>query len=421
MKKMWIVACLAALALVAGCHKGGSSQNSTQMRALNASVDSEPLDVLVDQDVKVSALAYGNTSAYSEFDSGSREVQVRSSTNQSILSDKTISFASGVQQTLLIYGHRAALQSQLLADDTTAISSGHLRVRIANLAPDSGPVDLYITNGPFQSSPVIISNAAYGSLTGSAEISPGSLQITLTSAGTQDVLFQSTAQTFTAGDYYTILVLPSLGGKLVSAVLLTQGGDGVFLQNPFARLKAVNDIPGTSLNFKVDGTSVLLNVPYSGTSSYVTSNSGTHTVAVEQSNVPGTVIGSTSTNLAAARDYSVIATGSGTAATLTLLPDDNTLPNAGSAKIRFVNGLTSGDAVDVLLNFASQVQALPFVNQSSYYQVAPSTTYTITFTTQGGVSVLATLTPVELDAGGVYTAYLLGPPDSATIRVVRDR
>jgi hypothetical protein len=28
---------------------------------------------------------------------------------------------------------------------------------------------------------------------------------------------------------------------------------------------------------------------------------------------------------------------------------------------------------------------------------------------------------VELDAGGVYTAYLLGTPDAATIRVVRDR
>src|ERR1700739_3726579 len=36
MKKMWIVAGLAALALVAGCHKGNSGQNSTQMRALNA-------------------------------------------------------------------------------------------------------------------------------------------------------------------------------------------------------------------------------------------------------------------------------------------------------------------------------------------------------------------------------------------------
>ncbi len=421
MKKMWIVAGLAALALVAGCHKGNSGQNSTQMRALNASVDSEPLDVLVDTDVKQSAVAFGTTTGYSEFDSGTRDVQVRSSTNQSVLSDKSIAFASGVQQTLLIYGHRAALQTQLLADDTTAISSGHLRVRIANLAPDAGAVDLYISSGSFSGSPVIISNATYGTLTGSAEIAPGSLQITLTSAGTQDVLFQSTAQTFTENSYVTVLVLPSLGGKLVSAVMLTQGGDGVFLQNPFARLKAVNDIPGATLNFKVDNANVLLNVPYTGTSSYVTTNSGQHTIAVEQSNVPGTIIGSSAQNLASARDYSVLAVGTPSAAQIVMLPDDNTLPAANVAKIRFVNGDTSGEAVDVLLNFASQVQALAFTNQSSYYQVAPSTTYTITFTTQGGVNVIATLTPVELDAGGVYSAYLLGPPTAATIRVVRDR
>lgn len=421
MKKLWIAAFLAALALVGGCHKGGSSQNSTNMRALNASVDSEPLDVLVDSDVKVSALAFGATSAYSSFDSGTRDVQVRSSTNQAILSDKSISFSSGVQSTLLIYGHRAALQSQLLLDDTTTISSGHLRVRIANLAADTGPVDLYLSQGGFQTSPVIISNATYGTVTGSSEISPGSLQITLTAAGTQDVLFQSTAQTFSAGQYVTLLVLPSLGGKLVSVAMLPQGGDATFLQNPFARLKAVNDIPGTTLNFKADNANLLLNVPATGTSSYVTTNSGTHTLAIEQSNVPGTLIASSSQSLGAARDYTVMATGTASAANLVLLADDNSLPSATSAKIRFVNGLNGGGPVDVLVNFASQVSALPFGNASSYYQVAPSTTYTITFTTAGGVTVIATLTPIELDALGVYSAYLLGTPDAPTIRVVRDR
>jgi hypothetical protein len=39
----------------------------------------------------------------------------------------------------------------------------------------------------------------------------------------------------------------------------------------------------------------------------------------------------------------------------------------------------------------------------------------------GGVSQLATLSPVELDAGGVYTAYVFGSPSSPQARVVRDR
>jgi uncharacterized protein DUF4397 len=423
MKKIWIAAFLAAAAVLSGCHNGGNSQNSTDMRALNAVPDSEPLDVLVDDDVKAAALALGQTSGFSEFDSGTRDVKVRSSTSQSILSDKSISFSSGVFQTLLVYGHRAAIQSQLLADDVTVIDSGQLRVRVVNLAPDAGSVDVYLA-APITTAPVIVAAASYGTVSGSAEVPPGSYPITITASGTQDVLFQSSPQSFAAGTYYTIVVVPTQGGKQVNAVLLTQGqgGAGTFLQNPLSRLKAVNDVTDSgTINFKVDNTALLLNVPFAGSSSYVTTNSGTHNVQIEQSNVPGTNIATLSNNFLAARDYSVIATGTVGAASLTALLDDNTLPASGFAKLRFVNGLNGGGNVDVLVNFALQTSALPFATQSSYYQLTPSTTYTITFTTAGGVTVIATMTNAELDANGVYTAYLLGTPSNAQIRLVRDR
>jgi len=426
MKKIWIAAFLAALAVLSGCHGGGHAQNSTDMRALNAVPDAEPLDVLIDDDVKASALALGQTSGFSEFDSGTRDVKVRSSTSQSVLSDKSVSFPSGVFQTLLVYGHRTSIQTQLLTDDVVTIDSGQLRVRVANLASDSGPVDIYLAS-PVATAPVIIGGAAFGSVTGSAEIAPGNYPIIVTAAGTQDVLFQSAPQSFAAGIYYTIVVVPTQGGKQVNAVLLTQGqsGTGTFLQNPLSRVKAVNDITdSTAVNFKVDEAPVLLSVPFAGSSSYVTTNSGTHNVQIEQANVPGTDIATLSTNFLAARDYTVLATGAVGAPGLAALLDDNTLPSSGFVKIRFVNGLNGGGNVDVLVNFALQASGIPFAGQSSYYQLAPSTSttgYTITFTTAGGVTVVATLTNVELDSGGVYTAYVLGTPSNAQVKLVRDR
>jgi hypothetical protein len=77
--------------------------------------------------------------------------------------------------------------------------------------------------------------------------------------------------------------------------------------------------------------------------------------------------------------------------------------------------------VDVQVNFASQASGLAFGAASSYYNVPPSLTYTITFASPGGLSVLATATPIEIDNGGVYTAYLLGASGAPQIRVVRDR
>ena len=72
-------------------------------------------------------------------------------------------------------------------------------------------------------------------------------------------------------------------------------------------------------------------------------------------------------------------------------------------------------------NFASQASGLAYGSASSYYQLTPSTTYTITFSTPGAVTVIATLTPAELDAGAVYTAYLFGAAGSAQVKLIRDR
>jgi hypothetical protein len=423
-KKIWAAAACAVLALLAGCKNSGTAQNSTDMRALHAVADAEPLDILVDDDVKVSGLAFGATSSYSEFSSGTRDVKVRSTAATTVLTDKSLSFSSGAAATLLVYGKRNALLTQLIADDTTAPASGHFRVRVVNLAPDSGAVDLYLTPGDISSSAAAITATGYGVVTGSAEITSGSLRVSFTSSGTQDVLFQSAPFAFSDGSSITVALIPSLGGKLANAIVLTSGrsGTATLLQNPLARVKAVNAIAdSTGLNFKADGTTLLSSVPFMGSSSYVTTATGTHALQIEASNIPGTVIASVSRALDPARDYTLLAAGSVASPQLIAIADDNSLPVSGFAKLRFVDALGGQGSVDVLVNFASQASRLAYGAASSYYQLAPSTTYTITFATPGGITVLATLTPAELDAGGVYTAYLFGAQGSAQVRLVRDR
>ncbi|HLX25234.1 MAG TPA: DUF4397 domain-containing protein [Usitatibacter sp.] len=423
MKITWLVAVVAALALVSGC-KGSHNQNSTSMRAIQAVPDAEPLDVLVDTDVKASALTLGQTSSVSQFDSGTRDVQIRSSTSQSILSDKQISFSSGVTSTLIVFGKRAAINTQLLVDDTTAIDSGQLRIRLVNLAGDSGPVDLYLTQAGqnISTSPVIIPSTGFGSASGSVEIAPASLAVTITSAGTQDILFTSAPQTFAAGSYVTIFVVPTLGGKLVNVSLVNQTSGGTFLQNTNARVKAVNGIiDSTNVNFRMDGSAILVNVPLGAGSSYITTASGQHTLTVEPSTTPGSPVASLPVNLQSARDYSALSIGTLAQAALVTFLDDNSLPATGFCKIRFVNGLSDNNSVDVQLNFATQVSQLPPATASTYFQVAPSITYTITYTTGGGVQVIGTLTPIELDTPGVYTSYVVGTANNAKILVVRER
>ena len=422
MKKLF--ALFAVLLAVAGCHSGGQNQNSTDMRALNAIVDAEPLDVLVDSDVKFSAVAPNSVTSYANFSSGGRQLTIRSNTNQAVIYDKSVNFPSDSRGTLLMYGHRSSAAAVFLQDDTTSPSSGKARVRFVGLSTDTGNVDVYLTTSSTLSGPAFVSGAAPGAVTTAGEVTAGGYQIIVTSAGTNDILFQTTtAFNFASGNNYTIAITPSLGGKQVNAVVIEPGTSGnvTFLTNPISRIKGVNAIPDSSgINFKTDGNIMLTAVPFTGVSSYVNAPGGSHNLQIEQSNVPGTNIASLTATLASARDYTLLASGTIAAPKLTLIADDNSPPNVGNAKIRFVNAI-SGSNVDALVNFASQAQGIAPNTASAYYTVAANTNYTITFTTPGGVTVIASLTGVELAAGNVYSAYVFGTTSSAQAKLVRDR
>lgn len=423
MKKIALAALTLLAVLLAGCQNNGRSQNTTDLRALNAVADAEALDILVNDDVKLAGVAANTTTSYTNFSSGTQDVKARSATNQAVLLDKSLALGNGARNTLLLYGKRAAMNGSLLADDTTAPSSNHARVRLAHLSPDAGAVDLYITATDLTAGPALISAASYGAVTASAEVTAASYRIILTSAGTTDILFQSTAtRSYASGASYTVVVMPSLGGKLVNAIFLEQGdGGGTFLPNPQARLRVVDAFTDGVLNVKVDGATALSNVPFTGVSSYLPLASGTRTVSIELANVPGTAIATQAVTLDPAKDVTFIATGTSAAPRIVTFADDNSLPASGVARVRFVNMLSDGSSTDAQVNFASQATGLAAGTASSYYSIAAGTSYTLTFASPGGITTLATISSAQLDAGNVYTVYLFGTSAGAQAKLVRDR
>ena len=427
MRNIWgLVALSVVLALGSACHKG-KNQNSTDVRVVNSVAASAPIDILIDGDVKLAGVAYGVTSSFAEFGSGDHELVVRNTTTQTVLYDKTMSFGSGATTTLVVYGNPAAVGVLQLDDSTTSpSSSANFKIRTVDGSPDAAAVDVFVTQAnDISSAPATFSGALYGAASGFAEAPAGNYNIFVTIAGTKDILYQTTSTiALAANTDYTFVVVPSGGGKLANGVLYAQGsnGTGTYLPNTFGRVKAVNGVPDSvGLTFKVDGTPVLSAVPFAGNSSYVSALAGSRTISVEASNVPGVSLTSTQLQINPARDYTIAAVNALAQVSLVAFVDDNTLPGAGLAKIRFGNLEVGSTNVDVLLNFANQVSALPYATVSSYYSVGPSLTYTISFTSAGGVTVIATLSPVELDAGGVYTAYLVGTPSAPRIVLSRDR
>jgi hypothetical protein len=416
---LWVV----VLAVVAaGCENEGNRQDSADMRAFNAVVDAEALDVLIDDGVKASAIAFSGLSGYSNFDSGSRKFTVRSSVTGAVLSEKSVNFSDGTKSTMVLHGKRSALSVAQLSDDTATPSSGKFKARLLGLSTVTGAVDLYLTTTTdISSTPATLSGIGYGGLSDYLEVNEGTYVLTYASSSTKDIVFQSAARTYGAGTKATLAVYPSAGGKLANAAILTPEGVTT-IPNPLARVKAVNAVADSSLfNFRADGATLLQNVPFMGTSSYVTSSSGARTLQLEASNVPGSNVATLAKTLDPAADYTIVAVNSLAQPELVVLTDDNTFPTTGYAKVRFVNALPGTATVDVLVNFAGQAAGIAYQGASSYQLLLSGTNYTLTFTAPGGITTLATLSAVELEAGVIYTAWLFGPASAPQAKLVRDR
>jgi hypothetical protein len=421
MRKAWFMMFLAAV-VIAGCNSGKNA-NTADLRTVNAVIDAEPLDILIDDSVKASAIAFQAAPSYVEVPSGTHTLTVRSSLNAAILASRSIGLNDISNNTLLLYGKRGSMSSTLLVDDTTDPTSGFFKLRFTSLSAEAGAVDIYVSGVDISGAPVTIPAISAGGVSDYAQVTAGTYALTLTTSGTKDIVFQTPPQAYSAGAKLTLVAMPAGGGKLVNAMLLN-GSSGAFLPNSFARLKAVNSIGDSSgLTFKADGTVLLSNVPYTGASSYVTTSAGTRNLQLEASNAPGATIASQSQAIGPARDYTIAAAGTISSPQLVLLTDDNSAPSAGAARMRFANMSADAASVDVLVNFAAQASSIAARTASGYISLVAGTTstYTVTFATPGGVSVITSIDTGALDVGAVYTVYLFGPSSSPQARLVRDR
>jgi len=91
--KPWFVCALLALPLAAGCSNSTTSPaNSAQLRAINASPGSSPLDIYFDGALAVDSLPYSFASSFLFVQSGAGDVAVRSHGSINILAETTPTF-----------------------------------------------------------------------------------------------------------------------------------------------------------------------------------------------------------------------------------------------------------------------------------------------------------------------------------------
>ncbi len=421
MKWAAAAAAIAGVALVSGCGGGGGSGNA-DIRLINASVGYSTLDFSVNGNTVGTAIAYGAASAYSNQDVNATTATLASN-GATVLAPSLSSVVCSSRCSLIAFGWNGAISRVILQETYAQPAAGYTALNLQNLAPDAGPLDIYLTASPTAplTSP-IASNVAGGNGSGFIPVNVGASGATYTITITgynapTDVRLQIPNITLPALQVATLIATATPGGVLVNGVLAIQNG-------------AVSAYTGTNARVRVVGT--LLNNPIISATragqdlldpqvtlavgDYVTVPSGTTPVTMNLApfSTP-TVITSSSipTNFVAGHDYTILVSGTQTAPIINTLDDDNRLPVAGTFKIRLTNGLSNapaGQGVSLKLDSSTKASAVP-AGTTSVPTVVTVTNLAQTISALSPLSTANQLNPVPsqiLQSGAVYEVFMYG-------------
>jgi hypothetical protein len=205
-----------------GC--SGSGGADAQLRLVQGSPDAPQVNLLVDGKSVSGNLGYGNATGYISVASGSRHIQVVPVSGASAIFDQSISFSSSSNQTLLLMGPVANLQTVTLTDGGTTATTGDGYVRVVNASPAMGSADVYIVQAGTGIGGVqpVVAGLAFGKNTGYKLTAAGNYQVFMTAPGNPRALLNTGPLGLTSGQNQTIIALDGASGGFTFTLLTDQ-------------------------------------------------------------------------------------------------------------------------------------------------------------------------------------------------------
>jgi hypothetical protein len=218
------VAALAATALLLGCSddKTGPSA-SAQVRIVHGSPDAPAVDVLVDDKVVLTGVAYKGASGYLAVPSGTRNFKVNAAGTSTTVINANAAVSADANYTIIATNLLASIEPLVLVDDLTDPAGGKIKLRLVHGAPNVGQVDIYITapGADLAAATPTLSAVPFKTASAYLEVAAGNYQVRITPTGTKTVAIDTGALTLAAGQIRTAIAVESIGGGApLSALLL---------------------------------------------------------------------------------------------------------------------------------------------------------------------------------------------------------
>ena len=153
---------------------------------------------------------------------GSRTLQVFVDAVATALIEQSVTLTAQRRYTFFAYQDGAGARL-IVEEESKPNFNGHLKIRVAAMAPSSGTLDVYVLEEgqTIAGESPTGTNLTPGSVTAYVEVDPGTYDIVLAQAGTKTAVLSTGPVDYESGTLVTLVALDNAGGGLPLGSLLT--------------------------------------------------------------------------------------------------------------------------------------------------------------------------------------------------------
>lgn len=205
------------LVAVSGCKVDnalGPTNNQAVVQFINAANSYATADLFVDGVDALPGLPYGQgSSIYVNAPTTPRSFAILSAPDTTTLASTQFVVANNGTYALILTQHASGAGLLVLPDTVSAPPVNSIGLRIVNVSPAAGTVDVYVTGADSTAlTTPVATNIPFEGVMNYQNVGVGGVHLVITSAGTKTVLLDVNATQLTTGQVRTIVVIDADGG-----------------------------------------------------------------------------------------------------------------------------------------------------------------------------------------------------------------
>jgi hypothetical protein len=420
-----LLVALSPILAVSTAAQDETAEADATVRVIHASPGAPDVDVLLDGQPLLEGVAYGTASEYTAITPEEHRIQVvpTGQTVDAAVVDETLGAEPGRAYLVAVFGLLNDIGGAVYDVDLSEIEPGNARVRMLNLSPDTGELDLLETGGDEW-----FGNVGLGAMSDYRDIAPGTYSADL--RGEDDRILQTVAElAFEETQVYDVVVLGQVADDTLGVQsLITSvsppcaevlGIEGAGSDSCVRLVHAAPDTP--PVDVYLNDAVIAQNLEFGTATEYVAVPSGAgRGVRVTATGAPlEEAVIDWSFDFDPGQAYELLATGAADNLELTITGTDLRPLAEGQSRLRVVHASPDAGVVDIGVEGQEEnlFEGVDFRDATEYI-ILDAANYPLELRPGGEDLTVALQSDASLEEGVTYDLVVMGRPDDQTLSLL---